>query len=176
MYIDYYLKFDSEAEAKAVLYRVEGEERVIPGRKAEEKTYYLYEYKVVDSKYDPPEESIECFRSEVLLEADSVLAHAKADWGAEDQVVEAWFKEVTTESWPEMPETVIKPLSFPNYPAIDIIGTIYKPTGKMLKSEEGDVPEMAPLDGYHVNVRLLNDAPELEPYRVFPKNSVRGWA
>jgi len=94
MYIDYYLKFESEAEAKAVLYRVEGEEG----------------------------------------------------------------NEVA------------------NYQFVDVIGTIYKPTGKMLKSEEGEFPEMAPLDGYHVNVRLLNDAPELEPYRVFPENAVRGWA
>jgi hypothetical protein len=106
MYIDYYLKFDSEAEAKAVLYRVEG-----------------------------------------AVEAD-----------------------------PENGVEAQEGYEVANYQFVDVIGTIYKPTGKMLKSDEGDVPEMAPLDGYHVNVRLLNDAPELEPYRVFPKNSVRGWA
>jgi hypothetical protein len=106
MYIDYYLKFDSEAEAKAVLYRVEG-----------------------------------------AVEAD-----------------------------PENGVEAQEGYEVANYQFVDVIGTIYKPTGKMLKSDEGDVPEMAPLDGYHVNVRLLNDAQELEPYRVFPKNCARGWA
>jgi hypothetical protein len=75
-----------------------------------------------------------------------------------------------------MPETIIKPLSFPNYPAIDVIGTIYKPTGKMLKSDEGSYPEMAPLDGYHANVRVLKEAPELEAYRVHPVTPARVWA
>jgi hypothetical protein len=94
MYIDYYLKFDSEAAAKAVLYRVEGEEG----------------------------------------------------------------NEIA------------------NYSAIDLIGTIHKPTGTMLQSDDGEFPEMAPLDGYHVNVRLIDEAPELEPYRVFPSTPNRMWA
>lgn len=65
----------------------------------------------------------------------------------------------------------------PNFVAIDLIGTIYKPTGNMLQSEEGEVPEMAPLDGYHVNVRLVDeDGSALEPYRIYPDNPVRGWA
>jgi len=94
MYIDYYLKFDSEADARAVLYRVEGEEG----------------------------------------------------------------NEV------------------PKYLAIDLIGTVYKPTGKMLQSDEGEFPEMAPVPGYHANVRVVDAAPELEAYQVFPQNPVRGWA
>jgi len=106
MYIDYYLKFDSEAEAKAVLYRIEG-----------------------------------------AVEAD-----------------------------PENGVEAQEGYEVANYQFVDVIGTIYKPTGKMLKSDEGEFAEMAPLDGYHVNVRLLNDAPELELYRVFPKNCARGWA
>jgi hypothetical protein len=94
MYIDYHLKFDSEAAAKAVLYRAEGEE------------------------------------------ANEI----------------------------------------PKYLAIDLIGTVYKPTGKMLQSDEVEFPEMAPLPGYHANVRVLDAASELEAYQVFPKNPVRGWA
>jgi len=94
MYIDYYLKFDSEAAAKAVLYRVEGEEG----------------------------------------------------------------NEIA------------------NYSAIDLIGTIHKLTGTMLQSDEGEFPEMAPLDGYHANVRVLDAAPELELYRVFPSTPNRMWA
>lgn len=42
--------------------------------------------------------------------------------------------------------------------AIDIVGVIYKATGVMLTDPEGnDYPETAPLDGYHLNIRLLND-------------------
>ena len=42
--------------------------------------------------------------------------------------------------------------------AIDIVGVIYKPTGNMLTDDEGnEYPEIAPLDGYHLNIRLLND-------------------
>jgi hypothetical protein len=42
--------------------------------------------------------------------------------------------------------------------AIDIVGVIYKATGVMLTDDEGnEYPETAPLDGWHVNLRLLND-------------------
>lgn len=64
----------------------------------------------------------------------------------------------------------------PLYWAIDVIGTIYKPTGIMLTTDEGDVPEMAPVEGWHVNVRVKEEAPELEAYRIFPQSPVRGWA
>ena len=70
-----------------------------------------------------------------------------------------------------------EPCEVPNFLAIDLIGTIYKPTGNMLQSDEGEVPEMAALDGYHVNVRLVGeDGSALEPYRIYPDNPVRGWA
>lgn len=65
-----------------------------------------------------------------------------------------------------------------NYPgSIDIIGVIYKPTGQMLQSDDGEVPEVVPLEGWHVNVRgpRLFD---LEPFNVNPEPStpVRVWA
>ena len=42
--------------------------------------------------------------------------------------------------------------------AIDVVGTIYKATGNMLTDPEGnEYPETAPLDGYHLNIRLLGD-------------------
>lgn len=63
----------------------------------------------------------------------------------------------------------------PKYPAIDIIGTIYKATGKVLKTQEGDVPEMAPVPGWHVNVRTDEEAPELEQYAVTPTTPERVW-
>lgn len=64
--------------------------------------------------------------------------------------------------------------------AIDIIGTITKPTGNMIVVEGVEVPEMAPIPGYHANLRgelsdeqreilapLLLPAPPAHPYRVW---------
>ena len=43
--------------------------------------------------------------------------------------------------------------------AIDVVGTIYEPTGETLTDDEGVAyPEMAPVDGWHVNIRLVGDA------------------
>ena len=42
--------------------------------------------------------------------------------------------------------------------AIDIVGVISKPTGNILTDADGnEYPEQAPIDGWHVNIRLLND-------------------
>jgi hypothetical protein len=67
--------------------------------------------------------------------------------------------------------------------AIDIVGVIYRPTGNMLTDDEGnEYPETAPLDGWHVNIRLLNDT-MLEAaeavnavYGVVPETPARVWA
>ena len=43
--------------------------------------------------------------------------------------------------------------------AIDVVGTIHEPTGVTLTDSEGmEYPEMAAVDGWHVNVRLVGDA------------------
>ena len=43
--------------------------------------------------------------------------------------------------------------------AIDLVGVIYEPTGNTLTDDEGnEYPETAPVDGWHVNVRLVGDA------------------
>ena len=103
---DYYLKFNSEAEAKAVLYRIEG---------------------AVEAD---PENGIE------------------AQEGYEVQ----------------------------NYANIDTIGVIYKPTGEVLQGEDGAYPAMAPLEGWHVNVRVVaEDATALEPYMVTLTAPMRVW-
>jgi hypothetical protein len=73
-------------------------------------------------------------------------------------------------------DDVVETVKTPRYAAIDVIGTIYKPTGEMIQTDEGEVPEMAPLDGWHVNVRHTAEAPELDAYKVAPKSPVRGWA
>ncbi len=49
------------------------------------------------------------------------------------------------------------------------VGRISKPTGKTLLTEDGDeYPEMRLLDGYHVNLRLLDGAlpPALAAYAL----------
>jgi hypothetical protein len=61
-----------------------------------------------------------------------------------------------------------------NFANIDTIGTIYKPTGGV--DAEGS-PVMALLDGWHVNVRVVDeDATSLESYVVTPTAPVRVWA
>lgn len=71
---------------------------------------------------------------------------------------------------------IVEVVKTPRYAAVDVIGTIWKPTGKMLTTDEGEVPEMAPVDGWHANVRHTAEAPELVAFQVFPQNPVRGWA
>jgi len=70
-------------------------------------------------------------------------------------------------------------IKIPKYTAIDIIGIIYKPSGNMIQSEEGEFPEMIPLEGWHVNVRVTpeEDISKLEAYRIpEPKAPLRVWA
>ena len=41
--------------------------------------------------------------------------------------------------------------------SIDFVGVIHKPTGKLLEDIDGnEYPELAPLGGYHVNLRLAS--------------------
>lgn len=45
--------------------------------------------------------------------------------------------------------------------AIDVVGTLYEPTGQTTTVEGMETPVMAPINGYHVNVRLVgNEARE----------------
>ena len=63
--------------------------------------------------------------------------------------------------------------------ALDVIGVIYKPTGKMLDTDMGEVPETAPLPGYHANLRVMGEF-DLELFKDIaidaPNNPSRGWA
>ena len=85
-----------------------------------------------------------------------------------------------------------------SFVSIDFIGTIYKPTGVTLTSEDGmEYPEMKALDGYHVNLRFAGGLPivyaldvesgeyveipstipnDLAPYTVEPTTPSRVWA
>jgi hypothetical protein len=47
--------------------------------------------------------------------------------------------------------------------ALDVIGVIYQPTGTMLTDEHGQpVPEMAPVSGFHANLRTTGPLPEAQ--------------
>ncbi|WFC15434.1 hypothetical protein [Aeromonas salmonicida] len=61
--------------------------------------------------------------------------------------------------------------------ALDVIGTIYQPTGETMM--EGElVPVMAPVPGYHANVRTRSAAlaTALDAQRVYPKTPTQKWA
>ena len=76
-------------------------------------------------------------------------------------------------------DDIVEIVKAPKYAAVDVIGVIYKPTGKMLPAEDGSgdaVDEMAPVEGWHANVRHTDEAPELVAHQIFPQSPVRGWA
>ena len=60
--------------------------------------------------------------------------------------------------------------AFPSYigtVAVDPVGVIHKPTGAMLQDADGNsYPEMAPVDGWHVN--LSDSVPELAVFEITP--------
>ena len=58
----------------------------------------------------------------------------------------------------------------------DLIGTIYKPTGVLLKDEEqNEYPEMKAVDGYHVNT-LPPLVEGLEKHVITPTTQMRVFA
>ena len=76
-------------------------------------------------------------------------------------------------------DDVVETVLVPKYTTVDVVGVIYKPTGNVLPAEDESgeaVDEMAPIDGWHVNVRHTAEAPELEAFRVFPQTPSRMWA
>jgi hypothetical protein len=68
--------------------------------------------------------------------------------------------------------------------AIDVVGVVHTPTGNTITHQDGfSYDEMAPLEGWHVNIRLLGDAMRdeveaLSEYLVDPTPSTpsRVWA
>jgi hypothetical protein len=61
--------------------------------------------------------------------------------------------------------------------ALDVVGTIYKPTGETLTDAEGnEYPEMAPMDGFHVNLVTKSLPNELKDYVVIPETPSRVFA
>lgn len=71
---------------------------------------------------------------------------------------------------------LVEVIKKPKYTYIDQIGVIYRPTGNTISTDYGDTPETAPIDGWHVNVRHAEEAPELAPFALVVNNPVRVWA
>ena len=148
MYYDMFLKFADQAEADSVLFEE------LPNFSPPGKTVIATKYLMKGTAENDFED------------------YTTYDPPEGEEVLDSWPEETTEIDWNAPPQM----MKVPKYAAIDVIGTIYKPTGKMIKTDEGEVPEMAALEGWHVNVRHTFDAPELVAYQVFPQNPVRGWA
>ena len=60
---------------------------------------------------------------------------------------------------------------------IDEIGIIYLPTGDIVSGEDGSEPVMAPIEGWHVNVRTLSSEAHgaLRYLEVTPEIPAREW-
>lgn len=58
--------------------------------------------------------------------------------------------------------------------AVDVVGVIHKPTGETIDTDDGPMPVLAPLDGWHVNATAPVDG--WETYAVVPTNPVRVFA
>ena len=92
------------------------------------------------------------------------------------------WETVTDEETGEVTKTPIAFESRPRFANTDIIGAIYRPTGNTLTDDEGnEYPEMAPLDGWHINVRLSGEARRADvealdaTYGVTPTSPRRVW-
>lgn len=85
--------------------------------------------------------------------------------------------EGAVEADAEMGIEAVEGTEVANFKNIDTIGTIYKPTGETTEQDGMAVPVMAPIAGWHVNVRLASgeDAAALAAYEVTPATPMRVW-
>jgi hypothetical protein len=89
------------------------------------------------------------------LSAESDMRTVLADFYQQDYVTNVDDEGVETQVAEGDPYLVAHSHDY----AIDVVGVIQEPTGTMLTDDEGnEYPETAPVDGWHVNVRLVNDA------------------
>ena len=99
-----------------------------------------------------------------------------------------YHQDTVTETDPETGEETVTTVGDPylvmhtaDY-AIDIVGVIHKPTGNTLTDDAGfEYPETTPLDGWHINFRLVGDARRADvealdaAYGVTPSSPSRVW-
>jgi len=89
------------------------------------------------------------------LSAESDMPTVLADFYRQDYVTNVDEEGVETQTPDGDPYLVAHTHDY----AIDVVGTIYEPTGETLTDDEGVAyPAMAPVDGWHVNIRLVGDA------------------
>ena len=89
------------------------------------------------------------------LTSESEMPTVLADFYRQDYVTNVDEEGVETQTPDGDPYLVAHSHDY----AIDVVGTIYEPTGETLTDDEGVAyPAMAPVDGWHVNIRLVGDA------------------
>lgn len=89
------------------------------------------------------------------LSAESDMQTVLADFYRQDYITNVDEEGVETQAADGDPYLVAHSHDY----AIDVVGVLQEPTGTMLTDDEGnEYPETAPVDGWHVNVRLVGDA------------------
>lgn len=89
------------------------------------------------------------------LSAESDMPTVLADFYTQDYITNVDEEGVETQVADGDPYLVAHSHDY----AIDVVGVLHEPTGTMLTDDEGnEYPETAPVDGWHVNVRLVGDA------------------
>jgi len=112
------------------------------------------------------------------LSAESDMPTVLADFYRQDYITNVDEEGVETQVADGDPYLVAHSHDY----AIDVVGVIQEPTGTMLTDDEGnEYPEMAPVSGWHVNVRLVGDAMREtvealnETHGVTPNSPSRVW-
>ena len=112
------------------------------------------------------------------LSAESDMPTVLADFYQQDYVTNVDDEGVETQVADGDPYLVTHSHDY----AIDVVGTLQEPTGTMLTDEEGnEYPEMAPMTGWHINIRLVGDAVREtvealdETHGVNPETPMRVW-
>ena len=112
------------------------------------------------------------------LSAESDMPTVLADFYRQDYITEVDEEGVETQVADGDPYLVAHSHDY----AIDVVGVLHEPTGNTLTDDEGDeYPEMAPMAGWHVNMRLVGDAMREtvealdETHGVTPNSPSRVW-
>ena len=112
------------------------------------------------------------------LSAESDMRTVLADFYRQDYVTVVDEEGVETQVEDGDPYMVTHSHDY----AIDVVGTLQEPTGTMLTDDEGnEYPEMAPMAGWHINIRLVGDAKREtvealdETHGVTPETPMRVW-
>lgn len=93
---------------------------------------------------------------------------------ASEEEANAVLYTVTPAVLDEEGEVIAEESTKPNFANIDTLGVLYEPSGVF---DEDGFPVLTPLEGWHVNVRVINneDASGLSQYAVVPSVPRRVW-